>query len=74
MQALPYLLSRTADELLKAAIVLQQTTHETWTVDWERFALVCKHGVAVTHWSTLAKPAAMLNAFVTARHARAGSQ
>jgi len=71
MQALPYLLSKTADELLKAVLVLQQTTHETWTVDWERLALVCRHGVAVTHWSTLTKSTALLGAFITARHAGA---
>ncbi len=68
MQALPFALSQLTDDLLRATIRLKQVTHEHWTIDWDRFALVCKHGVAVSCWWALASPAPTLGDLVARRH------
>ena len=71
MHALPFLPSHMADDLTKALIRLQHVTHEPWAVDWQRFGLVCKHGVLVNHWHVLAGSATVLHELITARHATA---
>ncbi len=68
MNALPYVSSKITSDLLDATIRLQQISNERWTVDWSRFALVCRHGVVITHRSVLARPAVDLRGLVTRRH------
>ena len=68
MNALPYASSKITSDLLDATIRLQQISNERWTVDWSRFALVCRHGVVITHRSVLARPAVDLLGLVTRRH------
>ncbi len=68
MYALPYLSSPMADELLQATRRLQEVTHESWTVDWERFALTCPHGVRVHHRSALHSPRHLLYRVIAGRH------
>lgn len=65
---LPYLSTPMADELLRATRRLQEVTHEHWTVDWERFALVCPHGVRVQHRSALLSPPHVLRRVIAGRH------
>ncbi len=72
MHTVPYMFSQMTKDLVSASIRLQQATHEAWTFDWERFALVCRHGVAVAHRSALAKPMDELREFVTGLHAAVG--
>ncbi len=66
---IPHLASHVADDLTEAVIRLQHLTHEPWTVDWQRFGLVCKHGVLVSHWDVLAGSAAVLAGLMANRHA-----
>ena len=67
MQPLPYLSSQTDDELVKGLVRLQQVTHEPWMVDWEKFALVCRHGMLIPLWSVLANPIAALRGHASDR-------
>ncbi len=48
MRCLP---SSIADQLRTALDHLQENGGEPLRVDWEKFALVCGHGVAVSLWS-----------------------
>ena len=68
MNALPYVSSKISSDLLDATIRLQQISNEPWIVDWSRFALVCRHGVVITHRSVLAHPQVDLGGLVTRRH------
>lgn len=56
MNVVSYLLSRVGDQLLPALDHLQENSNEPLTVDWDKFALVCGHGVAVGLWSLSEKP------------------
>ena len=69
MYAVPYLLSQIADGLLKASVRLQGITREPWTVDWEKFALVCRHGVVISPGSALADSTAALLSSIERQHA-----
>ena len=68
MNALPYVSPKITSDLLDATIRLQQISNEPWIVDWSRFALVCRHGVVITHRSVLARPPVDLRGLVTRRH------
>ena len=74
MNAIPYLTSPMTNELLKATRRLEQVTHENWTVDWERFALMCSHGVRVQHRSVLGCSPDSLRNEIGARHEKASTQ
>ncbi len=73
MHVLAYLASPMADDLNKAVARLQHVTHEPWTVDWQRFGLVCRHGVLVNHWHVLAGSIVALTGIVASRHAEVDS-
>lgn len=74
MNALPYVSPKITSDLLDATIRLQQITHEPWTVDWSRFALVCRHGVVITHRSVLACRPVELHGLVARRHDSANAR
>jgi len=69
MHVLSYLSSHMADDLTEAVARLQHVTHEPWTVDWQRFGLVCGHGVLLNHWHVLTASAAVLAGLIADRHA-----
>jgi len=68
MHTFPYLSSQVAEELTQALLRLQHITHEPWTVDWQRFGLVCRHGLLVNHWHVMAGSAAVLAGLIANRH------
>ena len=74
MHALPYVSSKITSDLLDATIRLQKISNEPWTVDWSKFALVCRHGVVITHRSALTRQMAELRGLVSRRHEAAHSQ
>ena len=71
MHAAPFLLSNTADRLLKASSRLQTISHEPWNVDWERFALVCRHGATISCTSALGDRSTNLLLSIGRQHADA---
>ena len=49
MNAMPYVLSSMADDLIRATRKLEQATNEPWSTDWGQFGLRCPHNIVVNH-------------------------
>lgn len=68
MNTMPYLLSSTTDELLRATRRLEQATNESWSTDWSQFALKCPHKVMVNHSFVLGNSLESIQRHVEAQH------
>ena len=74
MNTVPYLLSSTTDDLLRATRRLEQATQESWSTDWSQFALQCPHRVLVNHSFVLENSIESIHRYVDAQHALAARQ
>ena len=72
LHLLPFVTSAVTDDLLKATRRLEQATHESWAVDWERLTLVCSHGIHMNPQSAVSASPNSLHSIVLARHDVAG--
>ncbi len=70
MNAIPFFGSQITDDYTKAAIRLQQATHEQWSVDWQNLTLVCRHGIALSPPACAKKSEANLREYAAARHGK----
>ena len=70
MNAIPFFGSQITDDYTKAAIKLQQATHEQWSVDWQNLTLVCRHGIALSPPACAKKSEANLREYAAARHGK----
>ena len=71
MNAMPYLLSSTTDDLLRATRRLEQATKESWTMNWSQFAFRCPHKVLVNSAFILENSLESIHHYVEAQHALA---
>ncbi|PZC47747.1 MAG: hypothetical protein C1O27_000632 [Chloroflexi bacterium] len=72
LHALPFVTSAVTDDLLRATRRLEQASHESWVVDWQRLVLVCSHGVQMNPQSAVSASQDGLHSIVEARHDVAG--
>lgn len=72
MNAVPYVLSSMADDMLRATRKLEQATNESWATDWGRFGLRCPHNVVVNHLFALNNPVEAIRQHVEVQHSLAG--
>jgi len=71
MNTIPYLLSSTTDDLLRATRRLEQATRESWAMDWSQFALKCPHKIMVNSAFVLENTLDSIRLYVEAQHALA---
>jgi hypothetical protein len=71
MNTMPYLLSSTTDDLLRATRKLEQATKESWSMNWSQFALQCPHKVVVNSTFVLNNSLESIHRYVEAQHALA---
>jgi hypothetical protein len=68
MNTMPYLLSSTTDDLLRATRRLEKATKESWSMNWSQFALQCSHKVMVNSAFVLENSLETIHRHVEVQH------